>query len=57
MGENNTNETTEKGIIFKIYKQLMKSIPDKKKKKKKKPNKKVSKRPEQTFLQRRHIDG
>ena len=55
MGENNTNETTEKGIIFKIYKQLMKSIPDKKKKKK--PNKKVSKRPEQTFLQRRHIDG
>ena len=45
---------TDKGLIFKIYKQLIKNI-------KKKPQKtnglKMGRRPEQTFLQRGHADG
>ena len=47
------NETTDKGLISKIYKQL---IPLKYQKSKQ-PNQKVGKRPKQTFLERRHTDG
>ena len=39
------NETTDKGLISKIYKQLIQL------------NQKVGKRLKQTFLQRRHTDG
>ena len=49
-----TNETTDKGLISKIYKHF---IQLKTRKKKKHPNQKVGKRPKQTFLQRRHTDG
>ena len=42
------NETTGKGLISKIYKQLMQH---------KQPNQKMGRRPKQTFLQRRHTDG
>ena len=38
-------ETTDKGLISKLYKQLIQ------------PNPKVGKRPKQTFIQRRHTDG
>ena len=44
------NETTDKGLISKIYKQLIQY------QKNKQPNQKVGKRPKQTFLQRRHTD-
>ena len=44
------NETTDKGLIFKIYKQLIQLNA-------RKTNQKVGKRPKQTFLQRRHTDG
>ena len=54
MGENNSNETTDKGLISKIYKQLIQLNT---RGKKKKPNQKVGKRPKQTFLQRRHTDN
>ena len=47
------NETTEKGLISKIYKQLTQVNTGKNKQ----PNQKVGKRPIQTFLQRRHTDG
>ena len=43
------SEATDKRLISKIYKLLMQ--------KNKQPNKKVGKRPKQTFLQRRHTDG
>ena len=47
------NETTDKGLISKIYKQLVvQQCP-----KSKQPNQNVGKRPKQTFLQRRHTDG
>ena len=47
------NETTDKGLISKIYKQLIQLDT----RKTKDPNQKVGKRPKQTFLQRRHTDG
>ena len=46
------NETTDKGLISKIYKQLVITQYQKNK-----PNQKVGKRLKQTFLQRRHTDG
>ena len=46
------NETTDKGLISKIYKQLIDSIPEKQT-----TQSKVGKRHKQTFLQRRHADG
>ena len=45
------NETTDKGSISKIYKQLIQS------QKNKQLNLKVGKKPKQTFIQRRHTDG
>ena len=47
------NERTDKGLISKIYKQLIQLNT----RKKKQPNQKVGKRPKQTFPQRRHTDG
>ena len=45
------NETTDKGLISKIYKQLIQH------QKNKQPNQKLGKRPKQTFHQRRDTDG
>ena len=47
------NETTDKGLISKIYKQLIQLNT----RKINNPIKKMGKRPKQTFLQRRHTDG
>ena len=47
------NETSDKGLISKIYKQHIQL----KCQQNKQPNQKVGKRPKQTFLQRRHTDG
>ena len=47
------NGTTDKRLIFKIYKQLMQLTT----RKKQKPNQKMGRKPKQTFLQRRHTDG
>ena len=47
------NETTDKGLISKIYKHLIQLNT----RKTNNPNKKVGKRPKQTFLQKRHTDG
>ena len=46
------NEATDKGLISKIYKQLMQLNI----KKNKQPNQKMGRRSKQTFLQRRYID-
>ena len=47
------NDTTDKEVISKIYKQLRAAQNQKNKQ----PNQKVSQRTKQTFLQRRHTDG
>ena len=47
------NEGTDKGLISKIHKQLIQLNT----RKKKQLGQKVGKRPKQTFLQRRHMDG
>ena len=46
-----TNETTDQGLISKIYKQPI-QLNDRKR-----TQSKSGKRPKQTFLQRRHTDG
>ena len=51
------NETTDKGLIYKIHKQLMqlntRNINDPMEKE----EKEIGQRTKQTFLQRRHTDG
>ena len=49
-GEIRAKETTDKELISRIYKQLIRLNI-------KQSNQKVRKRPQQTFLQRRHTDG
>ena len=46
------NETSDKGLISQMYKQLIQLNS----RKVKQPNQKVGKRPKQTSLQRRHTD-
>ena len=46
------NETADKGLMSKIYKQFIKLNT----RKTKKPSQKVGKRPKQTFFQRIHTD-
>ena len=48
-----TNDTTNKGLVFKIHKQFIQL----KNNKTNSPLKRTSKRPKQTLLQRRHRDG
>ena len=47
------NETTDKELISKIYKQPIQLNT----RKSKRPNQKMGQRTKQTFLQRRHTDG
>ena len=49
------NETTDKGLIYKIYKQLIQF--NARKTAQLKSRKKKRKKPKLTFLQGRHIDG
>ena len=51
------NEATDKGLISKIYKQLMQLNIFLKKKTTKSQIKKMGRRSKQAFLQRRHTDG
>ena len=59
-GKVTLNEATDKGLISKIFKQLIPLNIRRRKKKRNKtnpPNQKIGRRPKQKFLQRRHIDG
>ena len=47
------NDVTDKGLVSKIYKQLLQLNY----KKPKQPNQRMGRRPKQMFLQRRHTDG
>ena len=51
-GESGCNNAADKGFMSKIYKRLTQLG-----KKNQQPNRKTGRRPKQTFLQRRHIDG
>ena len=59
------NEATDKGLISKIYKQILQRInlkniqanPAAQFHQNKQPNQKVGQRSKQTFLQSRHTDG
>ena len=53
MGKIVSNDSTDKGLISKIHKQLIQLNS----KKTQQPNGKMDKRLEETFLQRRYTDG
>ena len=51
------SDVTDRGFMFKIYKQLMQLNIKTHTHTHKQPNQKMGKRPKQTFLQRRYTDG
>jgi len=53
VGEKKANETTDKGLISKILQTAHSAYYQEKRQ----PYQRVDRRPEHTFLQRRHTDG